>query len=125
MSDTQGILRGMIKLAVTAYVVGVAVAAVGEAVTAAIIGGGFTMLNTALLVLLNRKTSGLEEQAAVIQEDQQATKKALTAPRRIVYDQDGDPIGTVIDLRQGDDWAEWLAQHSRRSTDPEPPSPQP
>lgn len=115
----------MLKAIIGVYAVGAVIAAVGEAVTAAIIAGLFSVLNSVLLWLLHRRTSGIEAKAEDIQADQKATRAALTAPRRIVYDQNGDPIGTVIDLRQGDDWDKWLAQHSRRADDDPPTSPPP
>lgn len=104
----------MIKAVVLMYVIGVVIAAAQSEVTVALIGGGFTLINTALLAVLHRK-------ATDIQADQKETRAALTAPRRIVYDQGGNPIGTVIDLHRGGGWDSWLSQHGRRAEDDEVP----
>jgi hypothetical protein len=44
------------------------------------------------------------------------TRKVLEAPRRVLYDQEGRPFGTVLALEEDD--TDWSVQTSRRYTDP-------
>jgi hypothetical protein len=94
-------------IAVGALAVFLAAVAFGDATYAALISGLFTFINTGLLLLLRR--------------DHHEMRTALTADRRIIYDADGRPIGTVLDLRTGDSWDAWREQVSRRHDDPPPP----
>lgn len=51
-------------------------------------------------------------------------KRVITAPRRMVYNEDNKPIGTILDLDPKDDWEKWLkgqvAGVGRRKDDPTP-----
>lgn len=82
-------------------------AMLGDATGAALIAGGFTVLNTFLLFRLQRPVT--------------RTHQALVAPRRIIYDAEGRPIGTVLDLRGDSDFDmdALLVSSQRRRDDPE------
>lgn len=105
----------MLISSVLCVVMFLAALAVGDATGAAVIAGFFTVVNTAMLAVLHRRQGDL-------QRNQEDVKTALTAPRRLIYDQDGNPIGTVLDLHRTGGWDEWLtARHGRRQTDDPPP----
>lgn len=80
---------------------------IGDASTAALIAGSFTVFNSFMIVRLSR--------------DHRSLKRAITADRKIVYDADGRPVGTVLDLRGDDEWTEWARLATRRRHDDQPP----
>lgn len=92
-----------------------AVMAVGYTVAAAVADSGVAPVVNGLFLLVNTyliwKLRGPIEQ----------THRALFAPRKIIYDADGHPVGTVLDLRGGDyfdpDQVYAIGQESRRHTD--------
>lgn len=95
----------MIKLAVLTFIL--AAALVDTAVGAGL-GGFFAMFNTVLLTLLTRRSRHVEQR-------QLALQRLLSAPRKLVFDQEGRAVGTVIKL-DDEDWF-YEATH-RRHDDP-------
>ncbi|MCW2986723.1 MAG: hypothetical protein JWR63_4293 [Conexibacter sp.] len=89
----------MIGLPIAAAVAGAGtiLAAAGDTAMGAGMAGAFGLANTLLIAYLAR--------------EQRKTRKVLTAPRRLIYDHEGRPIGTMLDLRRAEDWlpAEALA----------------
>jgi hypothetical protein len=69
---------------------GAIVAAAGDTTAGAIVAGAFGLVNTVLVAYLAR--------------EQVRTRKVLTAPRRMIFDAEGRPIGTMLDLRRVEDW---------------------
>ena len=59
--------------------------AAGETALAGAIAGAFTLVNTVLTAWLVREQRGI--------------RRTLTAPRALVYDAAGRPVGTILELR--------------------------
>lgn len=74
-----------------------------DATLAAFVAGVFSVFNTLFLIKLQKPVK--------------ATHKAITAPRRIVYDSAGNPVGTVLDLRGDPEFAIDTVATQRRHTD--------
>lgn len=83
-----------VKLGGLAVVVVGVLAVVSDTITAAAIAGLFSVLNTIIGAFLLR--------------EQRRVRKVLAAPRQMVYDAAGRPIGTVLDLRTHA--PEWLSE---------------
>jgi hypothetical protein len=88
---------------IVSSVVVFAAATFGDAAVGAGLAGLFSVVNTVLLWQLGRGHKELKE--------------AITSDRRIIYDADGKPIGTVLDLRTGEGWDQWRTQAGRRHDD--------
>lgn len=71
----------------TTIVVAIVVAALGEVA----LSGAITLINTCL-------TAWLVHGQRRVRTGQRELRDAITAPRRMLYDVEGKPIGTVIDL---------------------------
>jgi hypothetical protein len=69
---------------------GTILAAAGDSPTGALLAGAFGIAQTLLIAYLAR--------------EQRKTRKALVAPRRLIFDVEGRPIGTMLDLRRVEDW---------------------
>ena len=94
----------------------------GDATAAAVIAGIFSCLNTALNAWVLRRVGRTEAQV-------HQTHQALAAPRRAVYDANGQIIGTVLEIDH-EGWPnaavlppQRLTDHDqlRRHADPNPP----
>lgn len=78
--------------------VAVFAAAIGDVSVAAAIAGTFSVINT---VLNTRILSKVQQATVGVAETQEAvadTRAALVAPRQLVYDHEGRPVGTVLRL---------------------------
>lgn len=81
----------------------------GDAAVAAALAGIFSCLNTALSAWVLRRVGRTEAQV-------QQTHQALAAPRRAVYDADGQIIGTVLEIEH-DGWPAAAVMPPQRVTD--------
>jgi hypothetical protein len=97
-------------LAVGAFTIVMAVV-IGDATVGATVAGVFSLINFVLSTIVMRRAGRTE--AGILH-----THKILTAPRRAVYDSDGQIIGTVIKLE--DTWADSPVIPAQRADDPPP-----
>jgi hypothetical protein len=98
----------MSLIAIGAVVVFLA-SVIGDATIGAVLAGLFSLVNTFLLVSLRGQHNDL--------------RRVMTADRRIVFNEAGRPIGTVLDLQDDPEWEDWAVQMRRRHDDPAAPSP--
>lgn len=85
-------------------------AILGDATIGAIVAGFFSMANTLLLTHVTRQNRRIEHQGKHL-------TKVLEAPRQLVFDAEGHPVGTILRLSEE---GPQQAQVLRRHTDPEP-----
>lgn len=92
-------------------------AILGDATIGAFISGFFSMATMFISVHLTRQNRRLDERGQRIEDQGKHLKKVLEAPRQMVFDSDGRPVGTILRLAEEEDVQQ--VQVLRRHTDPD------